>query len=358
QAVTGYDRLCYGKTAQERAQLDGFSDTPIVRMLIPDDVELTFTDIVRGQIHAPRPDDQVILKADGFPTYHMAVVVDDHLMGITHVVRGEEWISSTPKHMLLYRWLGWDEPAWCHMPLLRNPDKSKISKRKNPAARLLWFREEGYLPQALLNFLQLMGYPPASDDDEVSSFDDFVAGFEWSKVNTVGPVFDVKKLDWLNGHYIRSLSEDELSDRIIDYILTYQLRDLPVTDADWRSIIRASVPLIAPRLVTLKEALAKVRFLLTDVVLDEAAVAKVAETAPSILPAAIEVLESLPEFTTQAIHDALNARLVDDMGFSRKLAFTPIRVAICGSLVSPPLFESMEILGKEESLRRLRSFGT
>lgn len=173
QSDTGYDRLCYGMTKEERAKLPGFNETPVVRMLIPDDVELTFTDLIRGRVRAPRPDDQVILKADGFPTYHLAVVVDDHLMGITTVVRGEEWISSTPKHRLLYRWLGWDEPHFAHMPLLRNADKSKISKRKNPAARLLWFREEGYLPEALRNFLQLLAYPPAAGDQEVSSFEEF-----------------------------------------------------------------------------------------------------------------------------------------------------------------------------------------
>jgi glutamyl-tRNA synthetase len=155
---TGYDRLCVGKTREERSALPGFSDKPVVRMLIPDDAPLVFDDVIRGEVKAPRPDDQVIVKADGFPTYHLANVVDDHLMGITHVVRGEEWISSTPKHVLLYDWLGWDRPAFAHMPLLRNTDKSKISKRKNPAARLLWFQEEGYLPEALRNFLARMGY--------------------------------------------------------------------------------------------------------------------------------------------------------------------------------------------------------
>ena len=118
--VTGYDRLCFGKTREERSQLPGFQETPVVRMLVPDDVPLAFDDLIRGTVAAPRPDDQVLLKTDGFPTYHLAVVVDDHLMGITHVVRGEEWISSTPKHLLLYRWLGWDAPAFAHMPLLRN----------------------------------------------------------------------------------------------------------------------------------------------------------------------------------------------------------------------------------------------
>ena len=141
---TGYDRLCVGKTLEERAALPGFSEVPVVRMLIPADLDTRFTDLIRGEVNAPHPDDQVIVKADGFPTYHLAVVVDDHEMGITHVVRGEEWISSTPKHVLLYQWLGLELPAFAHMPLLRNLDKSKISKRKNPAARLTWFREQGY----------------------------------------------------------------------------------------------------------------------------------------------------------------------------------------------------------------------
>ena len=176
---TGYDRLCVGKTRDERAALPGFTETPVVRMLIPDDVPLVFDDVIRGKVSAPRPDDQVILKADGFPTYHMAVVVDDHEMGITHVVRGEEWISSTPKHILLYRWLGLEPPKFAHMPLLRNADKSKISKRKNPAARLTWFREQGYLPEALVNFLALLAYPPQQDaegaDVEVFTFEQSAA---------------------------------------------------------------------------------------------------------------------------------------------------------------------------------------
>ncbi|MGL4745364.1 MAG: glutamate--tRNA ligase, partial [Dermatophilaceae bacterium] len=141
---TGYDRLCHGKTREQRAALPGFTATPVVRMLVPADVPLEFDDLVRGRVSAPRPDDQVVLKADGFPTYHLAVVVDDTEMGITHVVRGEEWISSTPKHLLLYRWFGVEPPRFAHLPLLRNPDKSKISKRTNPAARLTWFREQGY----------------------------------------------------------------------------------------------------------------------------------------------------------------------------------------------------------------------
>ena len=353
QATTGYDRLCWGKSRDERAALPGFSETPVVRMLVPDDVALTFDDLIRGEVSAPRPDDQVILKTDGFPTYHLAVVVDDHLMGITHVVRGEEWISSTPKHILLYRWLGWDAPAFAHMPLLRNTDRSKISKRKNPAARLLWFREQGYLPEALRNFLQLLGYPPAEDDSEVATMDEFVADFDWAKVNTVGPVFDLGKLNWLNGHYIRSLSADELADRIVEHV---RFTGEWSPTAEEVSRLRAATPLIQERLGLLSEARAKLAFLFTpdaELELDTHSVAKLPPDAAQILDATASALGDVPEWTHTAIETALRAKLVDELGVKPKFAFGPARVAVTGSRVSPPLFESMEVLGRESTLARL-----
>ncbi|WP_269779371.1 glutamate--tRNA ligase [Propioniciclava soli] len=356
QATTGYDRLCLGKTREERAALPGFTDTPVVRMRIPDGVATTFTDLIRGEVSAPTPDDQVILKADGFPTYHLAVVVDDHLMGITHVVRGEEWISSTPKHVQLYRWLGWDVPAFAHMPLLRNTDKSKISKRKNPAARLLWFREQGFLPEALRNFLQLLGYPPAEDDAEVASFSEFVAGFAWDKVNTVGPVFDLDKLSWLNGHYIRALSPEELADRIVEHLVwTGEWSD---PDDAQVAMLRAATPLIQERLTLLSEALGKLQFLFTadaELAVDPAAMAKLPANAADVLDAALDALEGLDAWDEVGIQAALRARLVEELGIKPKVAFGPVRVAVTGSNVSPPLFESLAILGRESSLARLRA---
>ena len=350
-SVTGYDRMCVGKTREERAALPGFTDRAVVRMLIPDDAPLEFEDIIRGTVKAPRPDDQVILKADGFPTYHMAVVVDDHLMGINTVVRGEEWISSTPKHVLLYRWLGWEAPQFAHMPLLRNTDKSKISKRKNPAARLMWFKEEGYLPEAVVNFLQLLGYA-GDEEHEVSTFDDFVERFSWSKVNTVGPIFDLKKLDWLNGHYIRSLSADALADRIAAFAAeTGQWAEPTERQLD---VLRQAVPIIQERLVLLKDALPQLDYLLGDATLDPAAVEKLADNAAEVLDAAIEVAETVP-FDAASIQAGLRERIVDGLGVKPKFAFAPIRVAISGRTVSPPLFESMEILGRDESLVRLRA---
>lgn len=350
-AVTGYDRLCLGMTREQRAELPGFSETPVVRMLIPDDVPLAFDDIVRGEVKAPRPDDQVILKADGFPTYHLAVVVDDHLMGINTVVRGEEWISSTPKHVLLYQWLGWELPKFAHMPLLRNPDKSKISKRKNPAARLMWFKEEGYLPEAVRNFLQLLGYA-GDDEQEVKSFEQFVAEFDWAKVNTVGPIFDLKKLDWLNGAYLRSLSTEDLAERII----AFEAANWAPSEQE-KAVLRKAVPIIQERLVLLKDALPQLDYLFVsdgELAVDEEAAVGLADNAAEVLEAAIAVCESVP-FNAESIQAALKERIVEGMGIKARFAFAPIRVAISGRKVSPPLFESMEILGRESSLTRLKA---
>jgi glutamyl-tRNA synthetase len=354
---TGYDRLCVGKTREERAALPGFSDQPVVRMLIPDDVPLVFDDVIRGEVKAPRPDDQVIVKADGFPTYHLANVVDDHEMAITHVVRGEEWISSTPKHVLLYDWLGWERPKFAHMPLLRNSDRSKISKRKNPAARLTWFLEQGYLPEALRNFLALMGYSQP-DGTEVFTFDDMVRDFDWARVNAVGPVFDLDKLGWLNGHYIRELSVDDLADRIVAHLARRGVLPPEPTD-EQRAVVRAATPHISERMQVLSEAEGMLGFLLVEerdfhVDVDDAGKVLTPDAAP-VLEAAASALEPLESWTTEAIEAALRDSLVDGLGLKPKLAFGPVRVAATGRRVSPPLFESLELLGRDRSLNRLRA---
>jgi glutamyl-tRNA synthetase len=369
---TGYDRLCLGKTEEERRQLPGFSETPVVRMLVPDDVDLEFDDLIRGRLSAPRPDDQVILKADGFPTYHLAVVVDDHEMGITHVVRGEEWISSTPKHVLLYRWLGLEPPAFAHMPLLRNPDKSKISKRKNPAARLTWFQEEGYLPEALVNFLALLAYPPAQAPDgtdvEVFTFEEFSARFDWSQVNPVGPIFDLRKLDWLNGVHIRALGLGDFASRLLPFLRADGvLGDNPSLGELAR--LEQVAALIQTRIAHLTEASDLVApFYVADdaVVVAEDARAQLTAESAGTLDAAVAALEALPTerggvlgsespWDTAAIEAALRSALVDGLGLKPKLAFGPLRTAVSGRRVSPPLFESMEILGRDSTLARLRA---
>ncbi len=367
---TGYDRLCVGRTEEERRALPGFSETPVVRMLVPDDVPLEFEDLIRGTVSAPRPDDQVILKADGFPTYHLAVVVDDHEMGITHVVRGEEWISSTPKHVLLYRWLGLEPPRFAHMPLLRNTDKSKISKRKNPAARLTWFQEQGYLPEALVNFLALLAYPPAEgaegEDVEVFTFEEFSARFDWADVNPVGPIFDLKKLDWLNGVHVRALDVDDLASRLLPFLQADGvLGDNPSLGELAR--LRAVTELIQTRMVHLTEASDLVApFYVPDdaVEVAEDARAQLTDGAAAVLDAATAALEALPDersgvlgsdssWTAPAIEAALREAVVDGLGLKPKFAFGPLRTAVSGRRVSPPLFESMEILGQAATLTRL-----
>ena len=352
---TGYDRLCLGKSREERAALPGFSESPVVRMLIPDDPPLSFVDVVRGEVKAPRPDDQVIVKADGLPTYHLANVVDDHEMGITHVVRGEEWISSTPKHLLLYDWLGWKRPAFVHMPLLRNVDKSKISKRKNPAARLTWFQEQGYLPEALRNFLALMGYSQP-DGEEIFTFEDMVRDFDWARVNTVGPVFDLDKLGWLNGHYIRELAVDDLAERIVAHLCTAGVLP-PEPSTAQRDLVRAATPLVNERMQVLSEAEGMLGFLLVDdeaftVDVDDATKTLTADAKP-VLNAATEALSGLADWTTADIEAALRSALVEGLGIKPKNAFGPVRVAVTGRRISPPLFESLELLGKEKTLRRI-----
>ncbi len=221
----GYDRHCRDLPAEEvQANLDA-GQPYTVRLKVPLEGETRFIDEVRGPvtIQNAEVDDQVLLKSDGFPTYHLANVVDDHLMKITHVIRAEEWISSTPKHILLYEAFGWEPPTFIHMPLLRNADKSKISKRKNPTS-LTWYREQGFLPAALRNFLALMGWS-IGDEREMFSTEEMIVEFSWDRVRTGGPVFDMQKLEWLNGEYIRAMPAEDLLQIILEEGYTTHLSE-------------------------------------------------------------------------------------------------------------------------------------
>jgi glutamyl-tRNA synthetase len=367
---TGYDRLCLGKTREERAELPGFSPEPVVRMLVPDDVELSWDDLIMGRTSAPRPDDQVILKADGFPTYHLAVVVDDHEMAITHVVRGQEWISSTPKHLLLYRWFGLQPPAFAHMPLLRDEKKAKISKRKNPWARLTWFREQGYLPEALVNFLALQGYPPIVEPDgterEVFSFAEFTQRFRWSDVNRAGAIFNLDKLNWLNGVYIRALEPRDFASRLLPYLEADGVLSGSPSLGELGRLMSVA-ELIQTRIALLSEATPLVRpFFVADDALEVAddARAQLGDGAAAVLDAATAALGDVDDrprgllgsesgWTASAIEAALRAAVVEGLGIKPRLAFGPLRTAVSGQRVSPPLFESMEILGKTSTLARI-----
>src|SRR5262245_18921246 len=279
-------------------------------MLIPDDPPLVFDDLIRGESGAPFPDDQVILKSDGFPTYHLAVVVDDHLMEITHVTRGEEWISSTPIHLQLYRAFGRQPPALAHFPLLRNPDGSKISKRRNPAGRLLWFIEQGFLPQALLNYLGLMGWS-MPDEREIFSYQEMVEQFTWSRFSTGGPVFDVTKLEWMDIQYIKGLSDAELLERIEPFL----------PGSDQHEALRIMAPVLKERLHRLNEVTDQVDFLFTgEVDVDRLLLEKQgSEATPALeaVRAAEAVLRCVEPYDARALEAALEAD-VEHRGWKKR----------------------------------------
>jgi glutamyl-tRNA synthetase len=347
-----YDRLCVGKTEAERRALGETTERPVVRMLVPNEGVTGFDDLIRGHIEFENRliDDQVLLKSDGFPTYHLAVVVDDHAMRITHVTRGEEWISSTPKHVLLYEWFGWQLPKFAHFPLLRNENRSKVSKRKNPWGTLPWFRENGYLPEALLNFLALMGWS-MPDGREVFGLSDVIEHFSFERVSTSGPIFDLNKLEWLNGHYIRQLPIVELAKRVQPFL---ERAGIGVAADD--PYLLAILPLIQERLKRLAEAPELVEFffrargdydpgLLVPKGLDGAMVRE-------LLAAAAERVRGAEPFAHEALEAELRA-LAAERGVKTGQLFMALRVACTYSTVSPPLFETMAVLGRERVLERI-----
>ena len=344
----GYDRHCRDLSADEvRRNLDA-AMPHTVRLKVPLEGETRFTDLVRGPLSVRNSeiDDQVLLKSDGFHTYHLANVVDDHLMEITHVIRAEEWISSTPKHVLLYDAFGWPPPVFIHMPLLRNPDKSKISKRKNPTS-LIWYREQGFLPAALRNYLALMGWS-IGDDREVFSTEEMIASFSWDRVTTSGPVFDMQKLEWLNGEYIRATSAQDLLQLILAERYTRRL-------GEPAGKLLAITELVRERMKKLSEFDGLTNFFFEREPYEAADLVPRKESAGFVrdaLAAAAGALRGLDDWSAPALEAAMQA-LVDGHGWKRGSFYMLLRVAVTCRAVSTPLFETMQILGKDECLARV-----
>ncbi len=337
--VPRYDKHCLThKEEIEKKIVEG--STYVIRLNVPENTDVIFTDIIRGEIkiNTNNIDDQVLMKSDGFPTYHMAVVVDDHLMEISHIIRAEEWISSTPKHVLLYQAFGWELPLFAHLPILRNPDKSKLSKRKNPVWAS-WYLEQGYLPEAILNYLALMGW---SHPDEKDIFDneEFIRVFTLERVSPVGPAFDIKKLQWMNGQYIMQLSDEELSKKILAFYKDKQFSP---------DIVEKSVPLIKERIKILSDYAPLTIFLFErpqDYDVDITA-------EKEMFTGVTESLESVHEWSAEKIGDAM-VTYAKDHNIPNGTFFMKMRVAITGKKISPPLNESMELLGKGECIVRLQ----
>jgi glutamyl-tRNA synthetase len=375
KAPPGYDGHCRHLGPEEAERLRASGTPFVVRLRVPKERTVVFRDEIRGdvRIEGHTIDDQVLLKSDGFPTYHLANVVDDHLMGVTEVIRAEEWIVSTPKHVLLYEAFGWEAPLWRHMPLLRNADRSKISKRKNPTS-LTWYRDQGYLPEALLNFLALMGWSHPKGL-EVFDLAAMQADFDVTRVSASGPVFDLDKLAWLDGEYLRKLSPDEFARRLLEHFRERRRSGATERDhlddalqawvdrrggygsGDVAAFLRATVPLVQERVKTLTEYAALARcFFLDDVSgyegKDLAPKGRGASEVRDVLARARERLAALAWDAPAPIEAALRG-LGDEIGWKVRDLLLPVRVAVTGSPVSPPLFESMHLVGKDACLARL-----
>ncbi len=321
--------------------------TYTLRLKTPQEGSTSFNDLIRGEISFENSvlNDPILLKSDGLPVYHLAVVVDDHFMKISHVLRAEDWISSTPLHVLLYEAFGWEPPKFGHMPLLRNADRSKISKRKNNTS-LKWYREQGYLPEAMINFLALMGWS-MPDGRETFTYEDIEREFTFERVTTSGPVFDLVKLTAINGKYIRALSDDELYERLLPYLPKELDRDT----------VRAIVPVIKDRLTRLGEFTELTGFFFERPTgYDAAALVPkkgTPETARTALERAREALAALPEPWKQETWEEQLRALAAELEMRAGDLFMVLRVAVTGSSVSPPLYESMVVLGKDEVLARI-----
>ncbi len=316
----------------------------VIRMKVPESGDCVFDDMLRGPISIPYDsvDMQVLLKTDGLPTYHLANVVDDHLMQITHVIRGEEWLPSAPKHKLLYDYFGWQMPKLCHMPLLRNPDKSKLSKRKNPTS-ITYYRDAGVLPQALMNYLGRMGYSLPSEQ-ELFSLDEMIDSFDIQRVSLGGPIFDVEKLYWLNGEYLRQLSPTELKNALLDW----------ASDDDKLTAIAHA---IQPRINVLSDAVGLAGFYfanLPTIHADDFAHKTLSnEQITELLQLATWQLESLPTWSEANIYQTLKG-LAKHLDIKLKDFMSPFFIAIAGSPASTPVMNSMAIIGADMTLVRLR----
>lgn len=342
---TGYDGYC-----RERPQAEVLAEIAsgvagVVRLKVPREGKTIVEDGLRGDVSIQNTeiDDQVLMKSDGFPTYHLANVVDDHLMNITHVMRGEEWISSTPKHVLLYQFFGWKAPKFAHLPLLRNQDKSKVSKRKNPVS-LEYFKEAGYLPDALLNFLGLMAFS-FEDGSEMFTLDQFVQNFKMERISLGGPVFDLGKLLWLNGRYLREKRTDA---QIVAYLKEQLFSD------DYLGRI---VPLIKERVEKSEDFIAYADFFFQGDVTMSADAYLIDGIERKVLiehyERLTEKLEQLRPFDVASIEQALRD-FCGEHQLKPKQVFMPVRLMVTGKKATPPLFETMAVLGRERVRTRLR----
>ena len=359
ESMRSYDRHCRDLSMAEQARFESRGIPPVVRFKVPLEGQTTFHDLIRGDITFANQelDDLVLLKSDGYPTYHLANVVDDHFMRISHVMRADEWLSSTPRHVLLYHSFGWEPPLYAHLPMILGPDKSKLSKRHG-ATSIVEYREMGYLPEALVNFLALLGWS-LDDKTEIVSRDELIRFFSIERVSKTAAVFSLDKLYWMNGAYLRQIMERQGAGAFAGLALPFLESGLPyeVERPVRKEYVERIAPLIYERVNLLNEVPDRAAFFFLEELEYDASMLLVKgldrEKAIASLGACFERLKR-SAFDHAAIEGTLRS-LADQLGLKTGTLFGLIRVAVTGRTASPPLFETMSVLGKERCLRRIEA---
>ena len=351
--VVGYDRHCRNLSKEEIASLEKEGKSSVVRFKIPLEGKTVVEDLLMGSISRRNSDispDPVLLKSDGFPTYHLANVIDDHFMEISHIMRAQEWIPSGPLHVLLYEAFGWETPKFCHLPMVMGKDGQKLSKRHGSTA-VKEFIEQGYLSEALINYVSMVGW---SYDDKREFFtkEQLSELFSLDKISKSPGVFDYKKLLWYNGHYIREKGDNEL----LQLLKPFMAKEFDLTNIDERQLLKL-MPIVKERLKILSDIGPMVKFLFVDIgdVDSEALLPKNVDkrTTLEILQKGSLVIERLDELTNEQAESEL-MELANSLDQKVNAIFMPLRVAVTGSLVSPPLFDSMRLLGLEKTMARIK----
>ena len=351
----GYDRHCRDLDSQECSRKEAEGITPVVRFKTPLEGRTGYHDVIFGDVVFDHStiDDFVLLKSDGYPTYHLANVIDDHAMEISHVIRAEEWISSVPRHLLLYQALGFEPPQFVHHPMILGPDRAKLSKRHG-AVSILEYREQGYLPETMFNFLSLIGWS-LDDKTEIISRQELIDNFSLERISRTGAIFDRNKLDWMNGVFIRKLSCEDLSQKIMPFLESGLPEEVkrPIS----QQYVGRIAPLIQERINTLADAATYADFFFIDTPEYETSMLigkkMTGETTLEALKTAEETLSSIESFDHDLLEDTFR-HLAGDLGLKAGQLFSLLRAATTGRNATPPLFETMEVLGAERCLKRIR----
>jgi glutamyl-tRNA synthetase len=352
----GYDGKCRDLSAEQVSQYKSLGRKPVVRMRMPDG-ETVFVDAIRGEVkfeHKYVPD-FVLARADGSPLYTLAVAVDDVLMKITHVLRGEDLLSSTPRQIRVYQAMGVAEseyPIFAHLPFVMGQDNAKLSKR-NGEVSIAWYREQGFLPEAICNYLALLGWSPG-DDKENISMQELVDLFTVERVNSSPARFDMKKLEAINGDKIRALTLD----KFLEWSLPFLINAKVITGNPQEiAVVKSALPIIQERIIKLAEIPAMLKFLFVkDFKVEAEELGKLTdEASQNVLKVALAKVEPLQSWDHAGIEAVLRSALIDELGLKPRIAFSALRIAVTGSHISPPLFESLELLGKERSIARIKA---